>query len=650
MIPNDRLAKSGFCMTAVLFFTLALMPFGLTQEEDGAGDLPNTAAKDMDGDMPWRVEDANTSIPVLWIIKDSDQWLAEVDEMKYVVIYDVSDGYDPPGDWDAPLSDHVVYYHHFNNITISQDYWYWLTREFKNDGSYKGTQPDGAPLTPANLGYSEGDTVSFTLRLYGKDGIWPFYTNVKLDQDFKVHVGEEKLPGLPDWYFGDVHNHGWKTDNIYEYGDPTEGKALAAAAMGLSYVTITDHASDLTTSKWNALGNECDLYSTPFLRLVRAEEMHANQGGLGNVRHMLGYDLITYVEGDEDGTYSINQILGGPDPQNNLAAQGAFAYAAHPTDPSLGWSYPEMEGALAFDTFVGLQFFNERNAYFSESDWSDDDDEYHPWGGDDSIDPFNHDWTIQNNAWDSDLLQGLKHWDHLMSDRLNPVRKIFMSGGADAHGGWNYKVYRTTSLDLTATSSAMGKVRTAVYLPEGLTDQGILDGLRYGRTIITDGPAVVFGIDQNGDGDIYGPEDSIIGDGPITGAVNNIFARFRFTWKSSAEFGDVVCIRLLRGSSTTGENPEVVWESYPYSYSGDAGGPLVTNLLPRPGETVYYRVEAYTYDPAGPAALPGDVSNYTYDATANDYNYRCFTNPIWVTTAKPQSPRLRPIAGLIPPP
>ncbi|MHC4946127.1 MAG: hypothetical protein ACYTG7_24210, partial [Planctomycetota bacterium] len=354
-----------------------------------------------------------------------------------------------------------------------------------------------------------------------------------------------------------------------------------------------------------------------------------------DVRHLLGYELTTYVEGDEDGTYTINQILGGPDPSNNLAAQGAFAYAAHPTDPSLGWTYGEMESALNHDTFVGLEFFNERNAYFSEDDWSDDDDEYHPWGGDESLDPFNRDWTIENNPWDGDLEQGLTHWDNLMSDRLDPVRKVFMSGGSDAHGGWNYKVYRTTELDLTATNSAMGKVRTAVYLPGGLTDQGILDGLRYGRSIITDGPAVVFGIDRDGDKSIYGPADAMIGDGPIELAVNNLNARFRFIWNSSSEYGEVVCIRLLRGTAATGSNPVVVWEKYPGTHSGESGGPHVGRFLPSTGETVYFRVEAYTFDPAGPTPPAGDVSNFSYDAVNNDYNYRCFTNPIWVTTGEP---------------
>jgi len=634
-----KVGKIVFCLllagilSASPWTALAYPP--APEEEEEGSRYPNSNAKDMDGDIPWRVEDADTSIPVLWIIKDSDQALVEVDEMKYVVLYDVSDGYDPPGDWDSPLSDHVVYYHDFHDMEIDQDYWYWLTTTFENDGSYHGSQPNGTSFTASNLGYSEGDTISFTLRLYGKDGIWPFYTDVWLDQDFKVHVGEASLPSVSNWYWGDLHNHGWKTDNEYEYAEPTGAKALAAAAMGLSFVTITDHASDLTTSKWNDLGNECALYSTPTFRLIRAEEMHANQGGLLNVRHMLGYELTTHVEGDEDGTYTINEILGGPQPSNNLTAQGGFSYAAHPTDDSIYWSYSEMESALNYDTFIGLEFHNERNGYYSEDDWTDDDDEYHPWGGDDSIDPYNHDWTIQENNWDDFLLQGLSDWDHLMSDRLDPVRKIFMSGGSDAHGGWNYSAYMTMALDYVSKSSAMGKVRTAVYCPGGLSDGAILTGLREGRTIVTDGPAMVFGIDVDGDGDIYGLTDAIIGDGPIVVATDDPQARFRFTWSSSAEYGDVVCLRLFQGDSTTGENPLLVWEYHPYIHSGSVNGPLVAGLMPLVGETVYFRAVAYTYDPAGPAPPPGDVSNFSYDASVNDYNYRCFTNPIWVTAGAP---------------
>jgi len=631
-----KTSKAPICFIILLFVlsALSMQPALAQQTNEDVTVLryPNTAAKDMDADMPWRVEDENTEIPVIWIIKDSDQFLAEVDEMKYVVLYDVSDGYIPPSNWDKPLTDHVVYYHDFNDMEISQDYWYWLTTTFEKDGSYNGSQPDGTAFTPAKLGYQKGDTISFTLRLYGKDGIWPFYTDVTLDKDMKVHVGEEKLPTVKDWYWGDVHNHGWATDNLYEYADPIIAKALAASSMGLSFVTITDHASDLSTSKWNSLGNECAQYSTSTLRLIRGEEMHANQGGLLEVRHMLGYGLTTYVEGAENGTYKIKELLGGPVPANHLTAQGAFAYASHPTDPSLGWKYSEVEEALGFAPFVGLQFFNERNGYFSETNWSDDDDEYHPWGGDESIAPHNRDFTVDNSSWDSDLNQGLLMWDNLMSDRLDPVRKIFMSGGSDAHGDWNYRVYRTTSLDITATSSAMGKARTGVYLPNGLTDQGILDCLRDGRTIISDGPAMVFGIDSDNDGDIDDETDSIIGDGPVHRFPSDPDGAFRFFWNSSAELGDVDCIRLLKGDATTGQDPVVVWEYFPHSYNGNFAGPAVSAQIPPLGETAYFRAEAYAFDPNGPVPLAGDVSNYSYNAVTNDYNYRCFTNPIWVTT------------------
>lgn len=609
--------------------------------------FPNTNAKDMDGDMPWRVQDADTPIPVLWVIKDADQFLVEVDEMKYVVLYDVSDGYDPPTDWDSPMSDHVVYFHDFGDIEISQGYWYWLTDEFENDGSYRGTMPDGTPLTAANLGYAEGDTISFTLRLYGKDGIWPFYTDVTLDRDLKVHVGEAPLPSLPGWFWGDVHNHGWKTDNLYEYGEPTDGKAMAAAAIGLSFVTITDHASDLSPAKWSALAAECAAYSTPSLRLIRGQEIHANQGGLGNVRHMLGYGLTDYVEGDEDGTFRIDEVLAGLDElqRSRYSARGAFAYAAHPSDPSLGWSYAELQGALAFDSFVGLEFFNERPAYHSTSSSSDDDDESHPWGGDASIDPYNRDWSVVENDWDDDLLQGLRDWDSLLSENLAPVRKLFLSGGSDSHGGWNYAVYRTDELDLRAQSTAMGKVRTAVHVTGALTDEAVLDSLAAGRSMATDGPAMIFGIDGDRDGALYGAADAILGDGPVEIAPGDPRARFRFDLSSSIEFGDVVCIRLLRGDASTGAFPQIVWESCPRSYGASIEGPAVSSVLPAVGETVYFRAEAYTYDPALAPPPPGDVSNASYDAVSVDYRYRCFTNPIWVRAVATPAHR-QPLPGM----
>jgi hypothetical protein len=597
-------------------------------EENQTGLYPNTPSKDMNADMPWRVESADTDIPVIWIIKDSNQWA--VDEMKYVVLYDVSDGHDPPGDWDNPFTDHVVYYHDFNDMEIDQDYWYWLSTVFENDGGFHGSQPDGTPLTPANLGYSPGDTISFTLRLYGKDGFWPFITDVKLDQDFKVHVGGDPLPVFDDWYLGDIHNHGWKTDNPYEYAEPTEGKALAAKAIGLSWVTITDHASDLTTQKWNDLGIECATYSSPDILMIRSEEAHANAGGL-EVRHLVVHDIDTYLEGGWVGTYSINELLGGPEPANNLTAQDGFAFAAHPTADGFEWSYGELTDALNYPVFAGLQFHNERAAYFSSVDGSEDEDEYHPWGGDIDIDPYNHDWVLENANYNDDVIAGMQSWDELMSERMNPVRKIFIAGGSDAHGAWNYGVNLELTLSEKALSSAMGKMRMAVFCPDEFTQESVLSQIKSGHSVVTDGPMALFGVDMDADGSLAGDSDIIIGDGPMPVVENDPTARLLVKWKSTTEIGDLVCLRLFRGTGTTAQNPAVVWELFPMNYEGMDNTLLMADILPPAGETAYFRLQAYTFDPDGPVPSPGDVSNVSYDPVSQDYYYCAYTNPIWVS-------------------
>jgi len=127
----------------------------------------------------------------------------------------------------------------------------------------------------------------------------------------------------------------------------------------------------------------------------------------------------------------------------------------------------------------------------------------------------------------------------------------------------------------------------------------------------------------------------IIGEGPVEIPVDDPNSKFLVKWKSSLEYGDVACVRLFRGDSSTGGYPDNVWEIFPLDYEGADESMEVSSFLSVPGENVYFRVQAYTYDPYGSLPVPGDVSNVSYDTVVNDYQYCAYTNPIWITAGDP---------------
>jgi len=80
-------------------------------------------------------------------------------------------------------------------------------------------------------------------------------------------------------------------------------------------------------------------------------------------------------------------------------------------------------------------------------------------------------------------------WRRLLIQNLNPIRKIVITGGSDAHGDMNYSCSRTL-LDYECNDNAAGKVRTLVYAP-GHNGNSVLSRLKKGNSIVTDGPVIL---------------------------------------------------------------------------------------------------------------------------------------------------------------
>jgi len=493
----------------------------------------------------------------------------------------------------------------------------------------------------------------------------------------------EPLPKIEHWYYGDTHTHSMYTNNYAEFGAPIIPMRAAANATGLSWFTITDHSCDMdetlvegiflpanwtlvyqedagnvNTRKRYLVNRDGGNYISALNRLkliktstdfrdsgvtvLLGQEVnfvdveHSNVGksplDLGGATqymlHLLVYNN-TYIEAPASGYKGILGV--GSDHADddqfmyNILSQiggDGFAYAAHPQNKLDKWVsgddiWSKYEYNLAFFTkgeerkVVGMEIWNTKPTQRNNNEWR-------PWSTDT--------WTAYagDDAHPDSVKRGIKKWDELNTqtlDRSDPI-KIFASAGSDAHGDFNYM--GQFAPDEYVTDNYFGKVRTAIFVPPGkeLNETQIYDALKNGHSVMTDGPMIVFGIDENKDKDIIDDVDTIIGESTVVSKDTD--KEFYIQWESTPEFGKIDLIYLWRGTHPNDVSLE--WIHKPNNYAGNKTVSL-KGILPTAKEYCYYRLEAYT-DKGYPPAY-----------------FRAYTNPIWVNISPEQ--KLHYDAGLL---
>jgi hypothetical protein len=530
----------------------------------------NTYAKDFITDAPWRVVDADTPIPITIVLKDCD--VDDIRELHWIRCVDVTAG-----------GSTVLWHHDFGDEEIGDDasehdFWAYVTTVTEGAPFL----PNGTPLTPAALGYGAGDAIQLEVSIYYRDD-WFNYTD---GRTLRVHVGSGPFPWPETWYGGDTHVHSMYTNNLYEFGAPVPAVALAARAIGLDWLTITDHSCDLdetgdgtysyatlsweytiqstsgtTTvyrdnlaygSSWGALGADITEEDGPDLRLYRGAEMNLasiDSDTYGKTLHCLFYNP-DYIASPLSGAVGERPVV--PALQGGLAAiaAGGFAYAAHPLSDlsaefggldfgvnGTRWRDQDLASALAEDAFIGLEAFNTRSTRRSA-------DQENPWADFDA-------GVAPENPYPNELLAGIALWDSLLSADIaaGSLRGVFLSGGSDAHGDFNYASF--LGVDSYAEDNALGKVQTVVRVPGYGADslppmEAILAAFAAGRSVVTDGPFVEIGLDRDGDGDWYEPGDAGPGDRALVGTEAPVPLAIR--WGSLPEFGPIVSVVIVTGN------------------------------------------------------------------------------------------------------
>jgi len=279
-----------------------------------------------------------------------------------------------------------------------------------------------------------------------------FYNNISIlgngEGPLNIYISAEDLPKYGNWYCGDTHYHSEYTNNAVEFGGHIEATDKSARAIGLNWLTVTDHSFDLDPTKWSNLQIDCSGLNTNNFKCLVGEEISCLISGrippINAYNHYLAYNLDAVISGAEmedniGVTFTCTEIT-------SQVNQNGFGYIAHPMsghDDPFGDPFrdPWQDYSL---NFTGLEI----------------------WNGEDNI---------------NELEAGLNKWDELLKDG----RKIFVEAGSDAHGEFN---------------TGFAKVRTCCNA-DSLAENDILDSLKNGKCFMTSGPALKFTINGKQIGD-----------------------------------------------------------------------------------------------------------------------------------------------------
>ncbi len=386
-------------------------------------------------DVPFRVE-PGAPVPVVCILKDAHLYPVHLDRVSLRVRY--------PSGRVRELKFRV-------DEDISQPLWY---RVFRFD--------------PEELGDLKVETFFYGLRrgrpfLVRNDNI-----RTASHRPFWVLASPHPLPKMKGWHYGDAHFHSSYTRDQAEFGAPLGAVVEVAKALGLSWFAVTDHSYDLDDRidsylesdpdlpRWREFLSEVEGLDFPVLA---GEEVSCGSTKGHNI-HLLAFGIREFVEGGGDSGerwLRTRPDLSLAEALDRVLAQGGVAYAAH---PMCRFSFPQRvflgRGSwtwedLRVEGLSGLQFWNGLR---------------------------NRDFEAGKRAWVRLLLEG---------------RRVYALGGNDAHGDFNR--FRGLSIPFLKVKElpfhTFGRVRTAAYCPDGPTPEAILDALREGRTVVTDGPMVL---------------------------------------------------------------------------------------------------------------------------------------------------------------
>jgi hypothetical protein len=289
----------------------------------------------------------------------------------------------------------------------------------------------------------------------------------------KIQVLAEEPPKAPGFVAGETHCHTHYSADHVEHGASPAVLQQAAKAVGLDFVSCTDHAydfayttedytkeADTPLTRFEALREEVrKLNEADDMPLMIAGEEVSSGNSKGENVHMTVLGPEGYLPGlgdcgrnwlDNKPTFKISKLL---------EMTTAHCFAAHPMQP-MGY----------------LEKFIFRRGYWSHKDLN--------------LDASHKIRGIQ--FWNGIRDEGFKLGRDWWIEELGKGNFLLPIGGNDAHGDLN----DTTSVSLPLISirhsreHVFGKVRTVVKLDSPLTLNTLNEAFAGDNCYITDGPAL----------------------------------------------------------------------------------------------------------------------------------------------------------------
>ena len=391
----------------------------------------------------------------------------------------------------------------------------------------------------------------------------------------RVYVSKDPLPRMPGLLLGECHAHTERTSDQVEFGSPLEASRSLAGSLGLSFFCATDHSYDLddsiasylvndpATPKWKDLQAAISrLNGIPGPVIVRGEEVTCRNTRGRNV-HLLLLGAKRFTPGSGDGAeqwlrtrseHSAQEVLERMEPQT-------VAFAAHAREP-----VPMIQRLL-----------------LGRGEWGEDDLRLNRLRG----------IQFANGKQDEGFRDGYRTWIRLLLEG----RKAVTIAGNDAHGNFNrFRQIGIPFFSIVERGDQMfGVMRTGIFT-SSKTEAGILQALRRGACIISDGPVA----------NLTRPRDrsqTALGTSQRGRSIAlDIHA------VSTREYGPIQTVTVFSGS-IGGSSEQVVAR-----YDGHGAFSLFRSMRTPKELTGYVRVEVST----------------SAENEAGRVPHFCYTNPVWI--------------------
>jgi len=328
--------------------------------------------------------------------------------------------------------------------------------------------------------------------------------------------------------------------------------------------------------------------------------------------------------------------------ENTMADKG-YAFLAHPVDAATGdgfgrlgpdivpYSDVQLKTAFNSPVILGLQLWNEDSRLESSPEapgfpsvGSAGAPKYGKWRG-----------RAPKNEY-RDLHDGLVAWDKMLQWGIRPSqtgnlawlggkpRRVFMAGGSDAHGDWNYRREGRLTGTSNIVDTALGKPRNlvnvgsarpeSVQAPDGssigvFAQSQVTAALASGDFSVTDGPALRVAIDKNNNGIIDAGDVLMGGVSDFGNGTVNLIVE----WKSTPEFQAIDSLDVYVGVGHAGTDRTLVYAppNHGIHNSETKSGALDPNLYKDPSNVVHRMLaDGYAADTTGMLHIVPNSSDY----------------------------------------